>query len=165
MEARFCSLITLAVLVFLSTISFAQGEDEQLAHLNRAAIRQAKLADSSLADHLASSLATDGIEGMIDVFYLMRSEPQRYRADEKAMTELGTRLMLAGKTAESIAVLQLTTQTYPDSWQIQEHLGTAYLAENNVAAAELCFDKAAELKGNHDLANETECPLPTRLPN
>ena len=165
MEARHCSLILLAVLVFCHTISFAQSESEQIAHLNRAAVQQAAASRSSIADQLESALALDGIAGMTDMFYLMRSEPHQYHSDEAALTTLGRKLITAGNLSECIALLQLTTQLYPNSWQVYEQLGNAHLANGNLAEAEQCFDKATERKSTNELQPDNELHLSAKIFN
>lgn len=158
MEARLISIASLVVLFLLNTVSFAQGENEQLARFNSAAIHQSMVSRSSVASQLEHTLATDGIESVMDMFDLMRSEPLQYQTNEREMTELGMALMLAGKTDESITILHLTTQTYSNSWQAYENLGNAYLAQGKLLQAEQCFDKAADLKGINDLQQDNTYP-------
>lgn len=153
MEARLCHFALSIVFFFVSTVSFAQSETQRQGYLNNATNTSLK-ATISVADKLEATLASNDIESAIDLYEIMRSEPLKYRTNEKEMTQLGLSLMLKGQIDASIAVLQFTTQSYPLSWLAHENLGNAYLVQGNLKAAENSFDKATDLKGSDDIEQE-----------
>lgn len=149
MEIRMCRLAFTTVVFLLSITLFAQSEknfETNTTYYSTPTI--------SVAHKLEQVMAVEDLETAIDMFEIMRSEPQKYRIVEQEMSDLAWALFANGKTDQSIAILQMNTQAFPKSFQAFENLGNAYLHIVNMDKAEKAYDKAAEIKGLNELQNE-----------
>ena len=61
------------------------------------------------------------------------------------MNALGYRYLQNDKIKDAIALFQLNTIAYPDSWNVYDSLGEAYLKEGKKDSAISNYEKALEL--------------------
>ena len=52
---------------------------------------------------------------------------EEYYFDEASFNSLGYRLMGKGKNKEAIEIFKLNVEAYPESWNVYDSLGEAYM--------------------------------------
>jgi len=82
----------------------------------------------SLADILATTLKEKGVEAMVAEFHRLKSaaDPDLYVA-ESELNSLGYRLLRRKQVNEAIEVLKLNVEAYPQSANVYDSLGEAYM--------------------------------------
>jgi peptidylprolyl isomerase len=82
----------------------------------------------SLADILSTTLKAKGLEAMIAQFHSLKSttDPDLYVA-ESELNSFGYSLLRRNQINEAIEVLKLNVETYPQSANVYDSLGEAYL--------------------------------------
>ena len=69
-----------------------------------------------------------GIEkGVIKYAELKESLPDEYFFSEKSFNDLGYRLLNKNNFIEAISIFKLNTKAYPDSWNVYDSLGEAFM--------------------------------------
>ena len=91
---------------------------------------------NSLADVLSTTLKEKGVEAMVAQFHSLKSgaDPDLYVAESEINT-LGYRLLSRQQVKEAIEVLKLNVEAYPQSANVYDSLGEAYLLSGDKAKA------------------------------
>jgi tetratricopeptide (TPR) repeat protein len=76
---------------------------------------------------------------------IKRDSPQHAVVSEQRLNTLGYSLLRQKKMSEAIAVLKLNAEFYPDSFNVYDSLGEAYLASGDKALAIANYKKSVEL--------------------
>jgi pimeloyl-ACP methyl ester carboxylesterase len=100
-----------------------------------------------------SRLNSGGIEEAEKYFNtIFNSEPQVPVFGEAEMNQLGYQYLQQGKIKEAISLFTLNTVSYPDSWNVYDSLGEAFLKDGNKNLAEKNYRKSLELNPNNENA-------------
>jgi hypothetical protein len=103
----------------------------------------------SIADALSATIASSGIDRAAEQYRVLKvAEPTAYRFDEGELNALGYRLISANKIKEAIRVLQLNVDAYPQSSNVYDSLGEAYMEDGNTPLAVASYRKSLELDPN-----------------
>jgi 3-oxoadipate enol-lactonase len=78
-----------------------------------------------------------------------KSEPGIILFDEQEMNSLGYRFLQNGKVKDAVGVFKLNTIAYPDSWNVYDSLGEAYLKDDQKDLAVKNYEKSLELNPNN----------------
>lgn len=99
-------------------------------------------------------LNSKGVDAAVQYFHEKRkNEPVIVLFDEPEMNVLGYRYLQNGKTAEAIELFKLNTLAYPNSWNVYDSLGEAYLKDGQKDFAIKNYKKSLELNpGNTNAA-------------
>ena len=73
-----------------------------------------------------------------------------YYFEEKEFNNVGYILLKAGKAKEAVAVFKMNVDMYPDSWNVYDSLGEAYLALGNTTKAVSLYEKSLELNPENE---------------
>ena len=100
----------------------------------------------SLVHDLGETLVNRGAEAAIAQYReLKRSNPQGYNFNERALNELGYRLLQKGRNADAIAIFKLNVEEYPQSGNVYDSLGEAYAKDGQKQPAITNYHKSLEL--------------------
>jgi 3-oxoadipate enol-lactonase len=83
-----------------------------------------------------------------------RSEPGIILFDENEMNSLGYRFLQNGKTIDAIEVFKLNVIAYPESWNVYDSLGEAYLKDDQKDLAIKNYEKSLELNPDNSNAQK-----------
>jgi len=98
---------------------------------------------AALVDQL---LAESGLEAAVARFQEIHAdEPDRYVIDEGEFIRLGYRLLGEIRVAEAVAIFELVTTAFPESWNAWDSLGEAYLHLDDKEQAVRSYERSLEL--------------------
>ena len=107
----------------------------------------------SIAPVLSVTIDTAGIEAALAQHRsLSRENPRRYNFREPELNHLGYYLLQKKKINEAIAIFQLNAEQFPQSFNVFDSLGDAYVAAGNDTEAIESYRHALALfpgEGNH----------------
>ncbi|MFY9610479.1 MAG: serine hydrolase [Blastocatellia bacterium] len=99
-----------------------------------------------IAKVLARAIATNGIDSAVTQYRdLKKNQPQAYDFSEPQLNTLGYRLMQQGKLKEAISVFVLNVEAYPQSGNVYDSLGEAYMVNGDKALAIENYEKSLKL--------------------
>ncbi|MFQ5750906.1 MAG: tetratricopeptide repeat protein [bacterium] len=126
--ARFLFLLYPLILFFLEPQSFAQNSDHTaFLPLKTDVDKQALISE---LEHFIPQLM-DSADAPV--------------FEDRALNNLGYQFMRMKKMDEAIAVFKLNVQDYPDSWNVYDSLGEAYMENGQKELAIKCYKKSLEL--------------------
>jgi tetratricopeptide (TPR) repeat protein len=100
----------------------------------------------SIAETLSVTIASGGIDAAAKQYHdLKAAEPAVYDFDENELNNLGYGLIRAKKFKEAIRVLQLNVEAYPQSSNVYDSLGEAYMDDGNKPLAIANYQKSLQL--------------------
>jgi len=100
----------------------------------------------SIAETLSATIASSGIDAAAKQYHdLKAAAPATYNFDEDELNNLGYELIRAKKFKEAIRVLQLNVEAYPQSSNVYDSLGEAYMDDGNKPLAIANYQKSLEL--------------------
>lgn len=100
----------------------------------------------------ARKLYDEGVDAGM-AFYDAESQEQNDDAplfSENAINQLGYRLLRADKLDEAIAVFKLNVDLYPDSWNVYDSLGEAYMERGDTERAIQYYKKSIAINSDND---------------
>ncbi|MFL5495093.1 MAG: hypothetical protein ACJ8DC_11980 [Gemmatimonadales bacterium] len=108
-----------------------------------------------LADQLEQALHQGG-------FHLAEEKHRAYKADprhrfidtEAGLNGLGYRLLAQGQLQQAITIFKLNADDYPDSWNVHDSLGEAYLKAGETAMAVRSYQRSVALNPDNQHAIE-----------
>ncbi|WP_138990529.1 serine hydrolase [Larkinella sp. C7] len=98
----------------------------------------------SIATALRQTLATASLEKALQQFVQLKTD-KAYSLNEDEMNELGYDLMREGKMKEALAVFNLNVEAYPQSSNVYDSRGEAYLKNGDKELAIKDYKKSVEL--------------------
>jgi tetratricopeptide (TPR) repeat protein len=108
----------------------------------------------SVADALFPIIAEKGIEAAL-VQHRVLEKSSDYYVTEIQLNDLGYRLLTAKKVKEAIEIFKLNIETYPQSANVYDSLGEAYMKSGNKELAIKNYQRAVELNPQNTNAVET----------
>jgi|HubBroStandDraft_4_1064222.scaffolds.fasta_scaffold01161_8 tetratricopeptide (TPR) repeat protein len=110
------------------------------------AIKKAYDNRKSISETLSATIASSGVDEAVKQYHDFRTaESSAYDFDEGELNALGYQLIRAKKFKESIRILQLNVEAYPQSSNTYDSLGEAYLDDGNPAQAIANYQKSLQL--------------------
>ena len=110
------------------------------------AIKKAYDNRKSISETLSATIASSGVDKAVKQYHDFRTaESSAYDFDEGELNALGYQLIRAKKFKESIRILQLNVEAYPQSSNTYDSLGEAYLDDGNKAQAIANYQKSLQL--------------------
>ena len=115
-------------------------------------VSEAKL---SLADTLMETIFEKGVDSAIAQYHeLYKTQKDKYDFDEDQINQLAYRFLRNGMFKPAIALLQVNSETYPNSTDTYEALGDAYMFDKNNDLAIKNFEKVLKLDPKNTHAQE-----------
>ena len=104
------------------------------------------LEQQSAATLLEQIIAESGIKSALEKYKEIRSKKeQKYYFDETEFNRLGYRLLGGKRISEAIEVFKLNIEMYPDSWNVYDSLGEAYMENGQNDLAIEYYQKSLKL--------------------
>jgi uncharacterized membrane protein len=90
----------------------------------------------SIAETLSATIASSGIDDATKQYYDFKTAaPATYNFDEDELNTLGYQLIQGKKLAEAIRIFQLNVEAYPQSSNVYDSLGEAYMDDGKKSEA------------------------------
>ncbi len=106
----------------------------------------------SLVQLLQSAYQTEGIEAAVESYRAYKSDPaHRFVNTERLMNEAGYFLLGEGLVAEAIRIFRLNVEAYPESWNVYDSLGEAYMEAGEKELAVENYERSLDM--NPDNSN------------
>jgi len=100
-----------------------------------------------------SLLNTKGVDPAVQYFNtFFTSEPQVQMFSEAEMNQTGYQYLQSGKTREAIELFWLNTIAYPDSWNVYDSLGEAFLKDGQKEIAIKSYEISLALNPDNENA-------------
>ena len=99
----------------------------------------------SIARELGKAIAVEGIGKALERYAELIGKPAEYSIDENEMNLLGYEMLREGRTREAIEVFTLNTKAFPQSWNVYDSLGEAYMDDGQRAPAIANYEKSIAL--------------------
>jgi tetratricopeptide (TPR) repeat protein len=100
----------------------------------------------SITETLSPTIASSGVDAAVKQYHdLKAAQPTTYNFDEDELNSLGYRLLNAKKFSDAIRIFQLNVEAYPQSSNVYDSLGEAYMNSGNKPLAIANYQKAVEL--------------------
>jgi hypothetical protein len=138
--------VTAGVLFFL-TVVMGMGIAGISAGLWLPRVKAANDPRKSIAETLSATLASSGIEQAVRQYHELKttSPAGTYNFDEKELNNLGYQLLRAKKFKDAIRIFQLNVEAYPQSSNVYDSLGEAYMDDGQKELAIANYKKSLEL--------------------
>ena len=135
-----------AGLVFVLTLAMGAGIFAVAATQWAPNVRAAYDTRKSIAATLSATISSGGIEQAIQRYHDLKIvAPSTYNFDEDQLNTLGYELIRAKKFQEAIRILQLNVEAYPQSSNVYDSLGEAYMDKGDKRRAIANYRKSLEL--------------------
>jgi tetratricopeptide (TPR) repeat protein len=107
---------------------------------------------TSIADTLAATIASSGVDQAVKQYHDLKSAGlATYNFDENELNALGYQLIKANKFKEAIRIFQLNIEAYPQSANTYDSLGEAYMDDGSKAPAIANYQRSLQLNPkNHN---------------
>jgi tetratricopeptide (TPR) repeat protein len=100
-------------------------------------------------------LNSQGVNAAVQYFDIMhKSEPNINMFKELEMNALGYRFLQEGKIKDAIELFKLNTIAYPNSGNVFDSLGEAYLKDGQIELATINYKRSLELDPNNENAKK-----------
>ena len=144
------SRLAMAIGLFLMTLLLAGGIFGATEGLFLPKIKKAFDTRKSIGEMLATTIASKGsgggIEGAVKQYHeLKTAAPAPYNFDEGELNGLGYQLLRASQFADAIRVFQLNVEAYPQSANVYDSLGEAYMDAGDRALAITHYQRSLQL--------------------
>jgi len=130
-------VMTLVMVAGLFAVAMAQWVPQ---------VRAAYDPRKSIAETLSASVASGGIDAAVKQYHdLKAAAPATYNFEEDELNNLGYEFIRAKKFKEAVRILQLNVEAYPQSSNVYDSLGEAYMDDGNKPLAIANYQKSIEL--------------------
>ena len=110
------------------------------------AVKAAFDSRKSIAETLSLTIASGGIDEAVKQYRdLKAAAPATYNFDEDELNGLGYRLIQGKKYKEAIRIFQLNSKAYPQSSNVYDSLGEAYMDDGDKPRAIANYQKSLAL--------------------
>lgn len=103
-----------------------------------------ELPQRSLANLLRNEIMENGVKNALEKFEKIKGSKE-YVLREYEMNNLGYQLLQTGKLQEAIAVFKLNVAEFPESFNVYDSLGEAYMKSGNKDLAILNYEKSIKI--------------------
>ena len=132
--------------LFIVTLAMGAGVFAVTAALWVPQVKAAFDSRKSIAETLSRTIASGGIDEAARRYHdLKTAAPATYNFDEDQLNALGYRLTQAKEYSKAIRIFQLNVEAYPQSSNVYDSLGEAYMDDGNKAQAIANYQKSLEL--------------------
>jgi tetratricopeptide (TPR) repeat protein len=109
----------------------------------------------SINEALMDLILSDSIPAAIYKYHeLKKNNPNDYNFKESQLNGFGYQLLQVGKTDQAIAVLKLNVESYPESANVYDSIGEAYMIKGNKEEALMNYEKSLKLNPKNKNAED-----------
>jgi uncharacterized membrane protein len=136
----------MAAVLFVVTLAMGAGIFAVTAGVWIPTIKRAYDTRKSIAETLSSTIASNGVDKAAKQYHDLKvAATSPYNFDEDELNTLGYELIRANKFKEAIRIFQLNVEAYPQSSNVYDSLGEAYLNDGDKPRAIANYQKSLEL--------------------
>ena len=129
-----------SAVIFDGTYFDRAALDATLVKVERLASRK------SIADVLSQTISSSGVDAAIKQYHDLKStQPAVYNFDETELNSLGYKLLRSKKFKDTIRILQLNVEAYPQSGNAYDSLAEAYMDNGDTQLAIANYQKSLQL--------------------
>ncbi len=104
-----------------------------------------------ITDALVDEIINGGIDAVIKKYYeLKKTHPNDYNFKESELNTFGYQLLQNGNTDEAIKIFTVNAEAYPNSFNVYDSLGEAYMAKGDKENAIINYKKSLELNPDNE---------------
>lgn len=130
-------VLTLVMVAGLFAVGIAQWVPQ---------VRAAYDPRKSTAETLSATIASSSVDAAVKQYHdLKAAAPSTYNFDEAELNTLGYQLIRNNKLKEAVSIFQLNVEAYPQSANVYDSLGEAYMDAGNKPLAIVNYQKSLEL--------------------
>jgi CubicO group peptidase (beta-lactamase class C family) len=105
----------------------------------------------SAANWIEKVIRDKGIERALFIADSLKNDPgSEFLFNERAINALGYTLLEEKKIGEAVQIFQFNVQAYPESWNVYDSLGEAYLADGDTSQAVRYYRKSVEMNPDNE---------------
>jgi len=135
-----------ATLLFVLTLGMGAGIFATAAAQWAPKVKAAYDSRMSIADTLAATIASSGIDAAAKQYQELKSTaPVPYNFEENELNNLGYQLLRANKLKDAIRIFQLNVEAYPQSSNVYDSLGEAYMNVGDKPPAIANYQRSLQL--------------------
>jgi tetratricopeptide (TPR) repeat protein len=135
-----------AAMLFVVTFAMAAGLFAVTMAIWVPQVKAAFDPRKSIAETLSATIASGGVDQAIQQYRdLKATAPATYNFDEDQLNTLGYQLINAHKIKDAIRILQLNVESYPQSSNVYDSLGEAYMDDRDKEDAITNYQKSLQL--------------------
>ncbi len=109
----------------------------------------------SIAETLSATIASGGIDAAVKQYHDLKADDSAtYNFDEDELNNLGYEFIRAKKFKEAVGILQLNVEAYPQSSNVYDSLGEAYMDDGNKPLAIANYQRSLQLNPKNSGAVE-----------
>lgn len=109
----------------------------------------------SITETLFLTILEKGINSAVEQYKELKSSSgDKYNFKENQLNTLGYQLLQAGKTKEAIEILKLNIEAFPNSANVYDSMGEAYMINGNKELARMNYEKSLEINPANNNAIE-----------
>jgi uncharacterized membrane protein len=138
--------VAAAGMLFVVTLGMGAGIFAVTASVWAGQVKAAFDPRRSIAETLSATISSSGVDQAVTQYHeLKRTAAATYNFDENQLNALGYRLIAAKKFKDAIRILQLNVEVYPQSSNVYDSLGEAYMDDGDKLQAIANYQKSIEL--------------------
>jgi len=135
-----------AGMLFAATLAMCAGLFAVAAAIWVPQVKAAYDPRKSIAETLSATIASSGIDAAVKQYHdLKAAASATYNFDEDELNALGYQFINAKKFKEAIRIFQLNIEAYPQSGNVYDSLGEAYMDDGNKPLAITNYQKSLQL--------------------
>jgi uncharacterized protein len=135
--------------------AFLDIKDTDAAFVQRRLGEMERMIDSSAAYRIDQEVRENGIKSAMSAFRKIKSDPSnRLYFAEHEFNAMGYRLMGAGNLEAALEIFKLNVELYPESANVHDSLGEAYLKIGDKEYAARNYKRSLELNPQNSNAKE-----------
>lgn len=109
----------------------------------------------AITDMLLLTYTQSGLQAAIDQYRELKSKsPDTYNFKESQLNSLGYQLLQSNKISDAIEIFKLNIEAYPNSSNVYDSIGEAYMMDGNKEQAIINYQKSLELNPGNDNARK-----------
>lgn len=99
---------------------------------------------------LRTILREKGIDAVIQKYHELKNQTEQYFVDRRALNSYGYMLLRAEKYKEAIEIFKLNVEQNPNSWEVYDSLGEAYMKSGDKKQAALNYIQSLQLNPQNE---------------
>ena len=109
----------------------------------------------SITEPLMDLVLADSIPAAINKYHeLKKNHPDDYSFKESQLNGFGYQLLQVGKIDQAIAMFKLNLESYPESFNVYDSIGEAYMVKGNKEEAIINYEKSLKLNPKNKNAED-----------
>ena len=135
-----------AALLFVLTLGMGAGIFGAAAAQWAPRVKTAFDSRTSIADMLGATIRSSGVDAAASQYHRLKATASNtYNFEESELNNLGYQFIRSNKLHDAIRIFQLNEETYPQSSNVYDSLGEAYMDNGDKPLAIVNYQKSLQL--------------------